>query len=136
VDGFSSINTSAITGENKPKDVGIGDEVISGCINNNKVIRIRAIKNFEDSTVSKILELVENASDKKAKSEKFVTKFARYYTPIVVGLAILLAFIPPLFTIKISFCFISTSLLTNILYEFLELFITPLSVALKIPALN
>ena len=98
VDGFSSINTSAITGENKPKDVGIGDEVISGCINNNKVIRIRAIKNFEDSTVSKILELVENASDKKAKSEKFVTKFARYYTPIVVGLAILLAFIPPLFT--------------------------------------
>ena len=98
VDGFSSINTSAITGENKPKDVGIGDEVISGCINNNKVIRIRATKNFEDSTVSKILELVENASDKKAKSEKFVTKFARYYTPIVVGLAILLAFIPPLFT--------------------------------------
>lgn len=98
VEGFSSINTSAITGENKPKDVEVGDEVISGCINNNKLIKIRAVKKFEDSTVSKILELVENAADKKAKSEKFVTKFARYYTPTVVGLAALLALIPPILT--------------------------------------
>jgi len=98
VEGFSSINTAAITGENKPKDVEVGDEVISGCINNNKLIKIRAVKIFEDSTVSKILELVENAADKKAKSEKFVTKFARYYTPTVVGLALLLALIPPILT--------------------------------------
>lgn len=98
VEGFSSINTSAITGENKPKDVEVGDEVISGCINNNKLIKIRAVKKFEDSTVSKILELVENSADKKAKSEKFVTKFARYYTPTVVGLAALLALIPPILT--------------------------------------
>ena len=98
VEGFSSINTAAITGENKPKDVEVGDEVISGCINNNKLIKIRAVKIFEDSTVSKILELVENAADKKAKSEKFVTKFARYYTPTVVGLAFLLALIPPILT--------------------------------------
>lgn len=98
VEGFSSINTAAITGENKPKDVEVGDEVISGCINNNKLIKIRAVKIFEDSTVSKILELVENAADKKAKSEKFVTKFARYYTPTVVGLAVLLALIPPILT--------------------------------------
>ena len=98
VEGFSSINTAGITGENKPKDVEVGDEVISGCINNNKLIKIRAVKIFEDSTVSKILELVENAADKKAKSEKFVTKFARYYTPTVVGLALLLALIPPILT--------------------------------------
>lgn len=98
VEGFSSINTAAITGENKPKDVEVGDEVISGCINNNKLIKIRAVKIFEDSTVSKILELVENAADKKAKSEKFVTKFARYYTPTVVGFAVLLALIPPILT--------------------------------------
>ena len=92
------MNTAAITGENKLKDVEVGDEVISGCINNNKLIKIRAVKIFEDSTVSKILELVENAADKKAKSEKFVTKFARYYTPTVVGLALLLALIPPILT--------------------------------------
>jgi len=98
VEGFSSIHTAGITGENKPKDVEVGDEVISGCINNNKLIKIRAVKIFEDSTVSKILELVENAADKKAKSEKFVTKFARYYTPTVVGLALLLALIPPILT--------------------------------------
>ena len=98
VDGTSTINTSAITGESIPKDVYVGDEVISGCVNTNKPLKVKATKNFEDSTVSKILELVENASEKKAKAEKFVTKFAKYYTPIVVGLAIALAIIPPLFT--------------------------------------
>lgn len=98
VDGTSTINTSAITGESIPKDVYVGDEVISGCVNTNKPLKVKATKKFEDSTVSKILELVENASEKKAKAEKFVTKFAKYYTPIVVGLAIALAIIPPLFT--------------------------------------
>ena len=96
IEGSSSLNTSAITGESKPKDVNVGDEVISGCINTDRPLKVRATKEFDDSTVAKILELVENSSNKKAKAEKFVTKFARYYTPIVVGMAVLLAIIPPL----------------------------------------
>ena len=91
--GESSIDTSAITGESVPREVFVGDSVLSGCINKTGVIRIRAQRLFGDSTVSKILELLENSGEKKAKSENFITKFARIYTPAVVGAAVLLAII-------------------------------------------
>lgn len=98
VEGSSSLNTSAITGESRLRDVSVGDEVISGCINTDRFLKVKATREFDDSTVAKILELVENASSKKAKAEKFVTKFARYYTPIVVFMAVILAVFPPLFS--------------------------------------
>ena len=97
ITGNSSIDTSSLTGESIPKDVQPEEEVISGCINLSGVLRVKTIKTFEDSTVSKILELVENASANKAPVENFITRFARVYTPIVVILACLLAFIPPMF---------------------------------------
>ncbi len=96
VDGKSQIDTSALTGESVPRSAGAGDEVISGCVNMTGSLTVRVIKEYEDSTVNRILELVENAADKKAKTENFITRFARYYTPIVVGLAVLIAFVPPL----------------------------------------
>ncbi len=96
--GSGSIDTSALTGESIPRDVAVGDSVISGCINLSGVLRIRTEKEFGQSTVSKILELVENAVEKKSKSESFITRFARYYTPIVVFLAIALAVIPSIIT--------------------------------------
>ena len=95
--GQTSINTSALTGESLPRESLVGDEVISGCINLNGTIEVEVTKEFEESTVSKILELVESASDRKAKSEAFITKFAKYYTPSVVIFAALLAVIPPIF---------------------------------------
>lgn len=95
--GSSFINTSALTGESVPRKVEAGSEVISGCINTGGLLTVRVIKEFSESTVSKILDLVENASNKKSKSENFITKFARYYTPIIVVMAFLLAVIPPLF---------------------------------------
>ncbi|MCR4629002.1 MAG: cadmium-translocating P-type ATPase [Clostridium sp.] len=94
--GESLINTSALTGEPVPRTVREGDDVISGCVNGEGLLRVRAIKEFEDSTVSRILELVENASEKKSRTEAFITRFARVYTPIVVGLAVMLAILPPL----------------------------------------
>lgn len=94
VSGISSLNTSALTGETLPRDVQEDDEILSGSININGAIKVRVTKSFGESTVSKILELVQNAGNKKAKTEKFITKFARYYTPIVVFLAIALAVIP------------------------------------------
>ncbi|WP_353096025.1 heavy metal translocating P-type ATPase [Tissierella praeacuta] len=97
-DGRSALDTSALTGESIPRDVNTGDEVISGCINQTGKLIIKVTKEFGESTVSKILELVENASDKKSKSENFITRFARYYTPVVVFAAIALAIIPPLVT--------------------------------------
>ena len=96
VEGESMINTQALTGESVPRKVTINDEVLSGCINADSIIKIKVTKEFEESTVSKILDLVENASSRKSKSENFISKFAKYYTPIVVILALLLAFIPPL----------------------------------------
>lgn len=96
IDGEASIDTSALTGESVPRTVKIGDKAVSGCINTNGVLTIEVEKEFGQSTVSKILELVEHASSKKAKAENFITKFARYYTPIVVFGAIALAAIPPL----------------------------------------
>lgn len=96
VSGKSSLNTSALTGESIPKDVSQGDEVISGCINLNGLLKIETTKEFEESTVSKVLELIEEASSRKSNSEKFITKFARLYTPFVVISALLLAILPPL----------------------------------------
>lgn len=96
LEGTSSLNTSALTGESLPRDVKAGDEIISGCINMTGVLRIRTTKEFEESTVSKILELVENSSSRKSKSENFITKFARIYTPAVCYGALALAVLPPL----------------------------------------
>ncbi len=98
VEGTSSLDTMALTGESLPRDIVKGDEVISGCVNLSGLLKISVSKEFGESTVSKILELVENATDKKAESENFISKFARYYTPAVVGAAILLALIPSLIT--------------------------------------
>ena len=94
-EGNTSLNTSALTGESMPREASVGDEVISGCININGVIKINTTKSFGESTVSKILDLVENSSMKKSKSENFITKFAKYYTPIVCYSALALAIIPP-----------------------------------------
>jgi Cd2+/Zn2+-exporting ATPase len=97
VEGESSLNTSALTGESLPREVKIDDEVISGCININGLLKIQTTKEFGESTVSKILDLVENASSKKSKSENFISKFAKYYTPAVCYGALALAVLPPLF---------------------------------------
>lgn len=96
IEGKSSMDTSPLTGESLPRNIKEGEEALSGCVNLSGAIQVRVIKEFGESTVSKILDLVENASEKKSKSENFITKFARYYTPIVVGLAVVLAVIPPL----------------------------------------
>ncbi len=95
IEGASALDTSALTGESLPRDVHEGNEVISGCINQSGLLRVRTTKLYSDSTVARILELVENASDKKAKVENFITRFARVYTPAVCGLALLLFAIPP-----------------------------------------
>ena len=97
-EGESLVSTAAMTGEPVPRSVRPGDEVISGCINGERVLRIRTTKRYEDSTVAKVLDLVENASARKSRTESFITRFARYYTPVVVTGALLLAVVPPLFT--------------------------------------
>ncbi len=97
LEGTSQVNTSALTGESLPRQVEPGDDVISGCINQSGLLRVQVTKVYEESTVAKILDLVENSSSKKAKAEHFITKFARYYTPIVVLCAVILAVVPPLF---------------------------------------
>ena len=97
IEGSSLVNTSALTGESVPRSVKRGDEIISGCVNGEGLLKIRATKMYEDSTVAKILDLVENASSKKSKVENFITRFARIYTPAVVFAALALALIPPLF---------------------------------------
>ena len=96
--GESLIDTAALTGESVPRSVHAGDEVISGCVNGDGLLRVRALKAFEDSTVAKVLEMVEEASEKKSHTENFITRFARYYTPIVVAAAVILAIVPSLFT--------------------------------------
>ncbi len=96
IEGSTMLDTSALTGESVPREVFCKDEILSGCINLNKLILVKVTKEYGESTVSKILDLVENATSKKSKSEQFITKFARYYTPIVVVIAIALAIIPPL----------------------------------------
>ena len=102
VEGESILNTAALTGESKPMNVKINDNVLSGCINMYAVIKIKTTKLFEESTASKILNLVENASSNKSHSEEFISKFAKYYTPIVCIFALILAFIPPLFNLIIK----------------------------------
>lgn len=102
VEGETSLNTSALTGESKPKDIKVNDDVLSGCINMSSVIKVKTTKAFEESTASRILDLVENASSNKSKSEDFITKFARYYTPIVCYSALALAFIPPVLNLILS----------------------------------
>ena len=97
LEGQSMVNTSALTGESVPRSSVPGDRIISGCINGEGLLKIRAEKKYEDSTVAQILELVENASSKKSKTENFITRFARYYTPIVVAGAVILALVPPIF---------------------------------------
>lgn len=96
VEGSSSLNTLALTGEAVPRNVKVGDEVLSGCINNSGILKVKVTKEFGESTVSKILDLVENASSRKSSSENFISKFAKYYTPIVVIIALFLAVLPPL----------------------------------------
>lgn len=98
IEGTSALNTVALTGESLPRDIGEGDDVMSGCVNLSGVIRVRVTKSFGESTVSKIIHLVESADERKSKSESFITRFARVYTPIVVIGALLLAVLPPLFT--------------------------------------
>ena len=96
VEGTSTLNTAALTGESLPREAGVGDEIISGCVNMTGLLKIRTTKEFGESTVSKILDLVENASSRKSKSEDFISKFARVYTPAVCGSAVALAVLPPL----------------------------------------
>ena len=103
MEGNSTLDTKALTGESIPRSVFIGSEVLSGCINQNGVLKIKVSKEFGESTVSKILDLVENASSKKSNSEKFITKFARYYTPTVVIIAFILAVVPPLIVANATF---------------------------------
>lgn len=98
LEGASNVDTAALTGESLPREAQPGDDVISGCVNLSGLLRVRVTKGFEESTVAKILDLVENSSSKKAKAENFITKFARYYTPAVVLAAVALALLPPLFT--------------------------------------
>ena len=98
LEGTSNVDTAALTGESLPREAQPGDDVISGCVNLSGLLRVRVTKAFEESTVAKILDLVENSSSKKAKAENFITKFARYYTPAVVLAAVALALLPPLFT--------------------------------------
>ena len=96
IEGISMIDTMALTGESVPRKVEVGNEILSGCINQNGLLKIKVAREYDESTVSKILELVENASNKKSKSENFITKFAKYYTPIVVIIAVIIAVIPPI----------------------------------------
>ena len=103
IDGKTTLDTKALTGESVPRDAGKGDTVLSGCINLSGTIKMEVTKEFGETTVSKILDLVENASSKKAKSENFITKFAEYYTPIVVIIAVILAIVPPLIIEGASF---------------------------------
>lgn len=103
IEGSSMIDTSALTGESVPREITVGSDLLSGCININGLITAEVTKEFEESTVSKILDLVENAGSKKSKSEKFITKFARYYTPTVVIIALLLAIVPPLIIEEATF---------------------------------
>lgn len=102
IDGSASLNTSALTGESLPREVKEGDEVISGCVDMSGVLRVRTTKEFGESTVSKILELVENSSMKKSRSENFITRFARYYTPVVCYGALALALLPPVFNMLLG----------------------------------
>ena len=100
-EGKSSLNTAALTGESLPRDIEEGDEILSGCVNMRGVLTVEVTKLFGESTVSKILDLVENAANKKSKMESFISRFAAVYTPLVVGAAVLLAILPPLLVLNL-----------------------------------
>ena len=102
IEGDSNLDTVALTGESVPRSIHTGDDILSGCVNLTGVVKVRVTKTFGESTVTKVLELVENASENKSKSENFITKFARIYTPIVVGLALVVAFLPPIISGNLS----------------------------------
>ncbi len=107
LEGTSTLNTVALTGESVPKEVGVNDRILSGCVNISGVLRVKVTKGFGESTAAKILDLVENASDSKSKSEKFISRFAKIYTPVVVIVAVLLAFIPPILSGNFSSEFVT-----------------------------
>ena len=129
VDGTSALNTVALTGESMPRDVRKGDQVVSGCVNISGVLTVKVLKSFGESTASKIISMVENASEKKSKSEAFITRFARVYTPIVVIVALVLAFVPPLF------CSGYVEALTTWLYRALTFLVVscPCALVISIP---
>ena len=126
-EGKSMLDTSSLTGESMPQDVNIGDNVLSGCINKSGLLTIKVTKEFGESTVSKILDLVENASSKKSKSENFITKFAKYYTPAVVIIAVILAVVPPII--------IKDAVFTDWLYRALTFLVVscPCALVISIP---
>ena len=126
-EGESMLNTVALTGEAVPRKVGLGDEVLSGCINNDGMLKIKVSKEFGESTVTKILDLVENAGARKSKSENFISKFARVYTPVVVVIAVLLAIIPPII--------IKDALFSDWLYRALSFLVVscPCALVISIP---
>ena len=129
VDGTSALNTVALTGESMPRDVRKGDQVVSGCVNMSGVLTVKVQKSFAESTASKIISMVENASEKKSKSEAFITRFARVYTPIVVIVALVLAFVPPMF------CASYVEALTTWLYRALTFLVVscPCALVISIP---
>ena len=126
-EGKSMLDTSSLTGESMPQDVSVGDSVLSGCINKSGLLTIKVTKEFGESTVSKILDLVENASSKKSKSENFITKFAKYYTPAVVIIAVLLTIVPPII--------IKDAVFTDWLYRALTFLVVscPCALVISIP---
>lgn len=126
-EGKSMLDTSSLTGESMPQDVSVGDSILSGCINKSGLLTIKVTKEFGESTVSKILDLVENASSKKSKSENFITKFAKYYTPAVVIIAVLLAIVPPII--------IKDAVFTDWLYRALTFLVVscPCALVISIP---
>ncbi len=134
-EGSSTLNTSALTGESLPRDAHQGDEVISGCINMTGVLKIRTTKVFDESTVSKILELVENASSRKSKSEDFISKFARVYTPAVCGGALALAVLPPIAQLLFGYSGPVLTLITDWLYRALTFLVIscPCALVISIP---
>ena len=134
LEGSSALNTVALTGESMPRDITVGDEVISGCINLSGVIRVRTTKPFSESTVSKIISLVENASEHKSKSETFITRFARIYTPIVVFAAIALALIPPALSFVIYHLSFSESFSTWLYRALMFLMVScPCALVISVP---
>jgi Cd2+/Zn2+-exporting ATPase len=134
IEGTSALNTVALTGESVPREVAVGDEVISGCVNMSGVLRVRTTKSFGESTVSKIISLVENAGEHKSKSETFITRFARIYTPIVVAAALLLAVVPPVITSLTSDLSFSEALPTWLYRALLFLVVScPCALVISVP---
>ena len=135
LEGQSNLNTSALTGESMPREIGAGDSVISGCINLTGVLKIRTTAAFGESTVSKILELVENASSRKSKSEDFISKFARVYTPAVCGSALALAVLPPIAQLLLGYSGPVLALVTDWLYRALTFLVIscPCALVISIP---